>query len=828
MSLRDLRRKIRSRRRDAAGDARSAIEDTDLIDLVEDAAKWPSETPLPTPPQLNEAEHAALAAAQACAPAFAAQLQALDPWQLRAVLAEPSAAIVEAQVGSGKTTVLVHKVAFLHLVRGVPLSQMAVLTFTNKAAAEFRDRVRALLASVHAPDGTLGEAMRWFGTFHALARALLVHDLPLAELGFQRNFHVMDAAERMALWQRLIASHDLNIKHRRRLDRRMELLQQGQIRFGNMRKDDDLLQLAELAAAEKRARGVMDFDDLLANAHALLAAHGVLRPPAWLIVDELQDCDLDQLDLIDRLAGPATRRFYVGDPNQVIYSWRGSAPKLFDHLRAHHGAETFALPMNYRSTATIVHAARAFLQGSGRLDPASVRTSELVPARGQGAPLDIVTCHDPRAEATWLAEQIADLLANGAKPTAVAVLARTRRGLAPIRAALLAAGLPVTERGGWQVDELPTAQWLLHLLRTGLGDGDFESAVLALTHREHGLVAQRDVARTADTIATAHAQSHALAGLATQLREPERGRRRKDIDRELAATVVDRLRTLNRLVDAGADTAQVMAHLLIAAQLGPTRPDHDKALAICEAWMGALLMPISATDAGVGTAISGAAGLLAARVSAASVDSGPLHQAAAAQSNADAGGLREGGVQLLTMHAAKGLEWDTVFLAGLNAGAVPLPTAMRDPAQLSEERRLFFVALTRARDRLVLSWVRSPDDPRQQPIESAFVRLLPSELAVRHDYPAPLFGGESGLLEDDGGVTPASDTPGAADPASRPEVSTTTPDQWRTGQAVRHKRYGIGTIVTVTETGVQCDFGRRGVKTFTRAMCPITALEDPP
>lgn len=816
MSLHDLRRRIRERRKETA-DQRAA--DTTSTDALT-GQLGPS-----VAPALSTDAEEALAEAERTVPAFAKRLLALDPWQLNAVLSSPKAAVVEAQVGSGKTTVLVHKVVFLHLIRQVPLARMAVLTFTNKAAAEFRDRVSALLREVQRPltipDDHEPEPMRWFGTFHALARTLLAHDLPVTTLGFRADFQVMDANERMALWQRLITTHKLNIKHKRRLSRRMELLQQGQTRFGNMRKDDDLITLAELTAAAKVERGVMDFDDLLANAQALLASHGVAQPPAWLIVDELQDCDFDQLDLIDKLAGPETRGFYVGDPNQVIYSWRGSAPRLFDHLREQHDAETFALPMNYRSTATIVHAARAFLQGSGRLDAASWRTSTLVPVRNPGEPIDIVTCHDPRAEAAWLVAQVRDLLEQGVSGDDIAVLARTRRRLSPIRGALLAGGIRVQERVGWSADELRTLDWLQLLLRAGTGGGDMDSVAAALTHADHGLVRERDVVLPERGTSAGGGESatgdHGLEALQRALEQPARGRRRKGVDRPLAAAVVARLIALESLLDESPTPEAVLDHLLIAPQLGPTRPQHKENLALARAWLTGLLAPCSRSQVPTRTVD------VIRRLSEASVDATAAHRRTraaldAARAPTTTPGETHAAIQVLTMHAAKGLEWGTVFLVGLNAGAIPLPAALRDPDQLSEERRLFFVALTRARNRLALSWCRSPDDPREQELESAFVRLIPAELSRRHDHPATLFSSDHGATASKAEVV---GSPSPVQTTAIPDAAAPEDPTWQVGQMARHKRYGLGEVVEVTADALHCDFGARGKKRFTLAMCPL-------
>jgi superfamily I DNA/RNA helicase len=369
----------------------------------------PAPPPLPPlPPGLA----ARLAAVRAVNQRLHDHLAGLDPAQQAAVLADDPAALVRAQVGSGKTTVLVAKVLHLHLAEGVPLEEMAVLTFTNKAADEIRARIDDLGGRATAP------AERWLmGTFHGVARSLLERALPLEQVGYRPGFAVLDEGERDALLGEVVRAHRLRLR-RGRLRARLRALAADGAPAGAA--DDDLPRLAALARAEKRARNVMDFDDLIDHATALLGSTVAGRPPRWIIVDELQDCEPRELELLRRLRGAGTRFFGVGDPHQAIYGWRGSVPDLFARAEADFGCRCYRLPVNYRSTRTILDGASAVLgaQAAGG--------GELRGVRDRGSRIVVRRHHDPVGEAVYLAARIARLAAGGVSRREIAVLARLR------------------------------------------------------------------------------------------------------------------------------------------------------------------------------------------------------------------------------------------------------------------------------------------------------------------------------------------------------------------------------------------------------------------
>ena len=364
---------------------------------------------------------------------FHTSLRALDPDQRDAVLSRNRATLVHAQVGSGKTTVLVHRAAYLHVVHGVPLDRIAILTFTNRAALELQQRLDALLGRETTP------SERWLvGTFHGVAATLLRRALPVNRVGHTRSFSILDedAAIDLAV---AVARRD-RIRPGRRATLRDRL-----------RTLPDLAPLAAAIVAERRARDAMDFDDLIEHATTLL---GEATPPiAHVLVDELQDCEPRELALVQGLVTTTTQFFAVGDPLQSIYGWRGAAPSLFAQTSARLRCQVRTLPRSYRSTHTLLVEARSILGAQ----PAALGT--LVPVRGPGPKISVIRHHDLTAEAAYLAARLAELNATGVAWSDMAVLCRLRVQVAELAAALATRGVPCVHDLDEQIEQptVPTA-----------------------------------------------------------------------------------------------------------------------------------------------------------------------------------------------------------------------------------------------------------------------------------------------------------------------------------------------------------------------------------
>lgn len=401
----------------------------------------------------------------------------LNPYQREAVTDENKACLVSANVGSGKTTVLTAKILYLHEVKHVSYRDMVVLTFTNKAASEIRERL------VRADPSVTPEETENFGTFHGVALGLLKKRLPVETLGYTKDFMVMEPDEELELAHALIAEKKLKIKYKNRLRKRLaeaeRLSAAGDA--GVAGSQDDLEILAGLLTEEKLRRNKMTFSDLMKNACLLLAKEeGEEEKSAniqWVIVDEVQDCDGKQLEFIDCFMAEGAKLFAVGDPNQVIYSWRGSVFHLFYTLKTRYQAAELSLPVNYRSCNEILEAARYFQQNGGALEG----------IRGSGEKIVVKNHYDSFQEACYLTDRIRELQKQGIPFDEIAIFYRLQRQSKVLEDVFSKNGIPYEVAVKTGIHEIPVLEWLLRLLRFLADPADRAAAVFVLSSREYGV-----------------------------------------------------------------------------------------------------------------------------------------------------------------------------------------------------------------------------------------------------------------------------------------------------------------------------------------------------
>lgn len=334
---------------------------------------------------------------------FDSQFNKLDEYQRAAVTSDEKYVLLNAAVGSGKTTVLVNKVIYLHFVRKVPLDSMVVLTFTNRAAGEIINRIAEY-------GSELESSLKYFGTFHSVARRILSDSPNINKLGYTYDFQIIDDMESSQMLLNLIEENKLKIKYKEKIMKRLEEHKKGKMLFGSMKKQDDIEILQDIYKKEKIKRNIMDFDDIIENCIRVLD-----EPinPLWIIIDEFQDTDLRQLELIKKIAGPDTSIFVIGDPNQVIYSFRNGTNKIFEAFKKAYKPVQYSLPLNYRSSKTIVKAAEAFI-GNEKIDGIN----------DYGSPIVIKKHYDSFNEALHIARKIKELNENGVSLKDIAVLYR--------------------------------------------------------------------------------------------------------------------------------------------------------------------------------------------------------------------------------------------------------------------------------------------------------------------------------------------------------------------------------------------------------------------
>lgn len=732
-------------------------------------------------------------------PHFHASLAALNAWQLRAVFAQDDAALVRAQVGSGKTAVLVHKVLWLHLCHAVPLCDMAVLTFTNKAANEIRERI-CTLAQI-GTERLRGEDTWLIGTFHGVARALLQKSLAIERTGWSRNFSVLDETQRAELWQRLIDQNHLNIGYVNKLPARMEALRRGKLRYGGMKSDDDLQELHLLAKRERQRINALDFDDLIELAVELLPRAGNPRPK-WVIVDEFQDCEPRELQMLRNLRGDSAKFFAVGDPMQVIYAWRGSSPKLFDKVQDEFGCVQYSLPVNYRSTLHILAAARAVL--GKQILQQNCPTAELVGVRPAGHRLVIRRQHNAFLEAVYLAHALQTQRKNGVRWREMAILFRTRRQGTALAAVLRDHAIPCREGARASAEDMPAAKWLLRLLRAALGSGELDDFRGILTDTHFGSAGAKSwnsrswqvfLSDAPQPDATAVGQAAAAADyLSVQAHKKKEPREQRDL-----LDAADDCRILAGLahwIAARAENellaTEMWQHLDLDRRLRPASQHHERDRRHARLLVDKL---VQGTQRNAPTV----QGWLNA------LDELTL---IGLPSLLEVGDDAVDEVKLLTLHAAKGLEFRYVYISGVNQGLVPLASTWGDAAADAEERRLLFVGITRARDQVELGYFQEPPYPQAQASPSPYLYQMPAETTDWQDAQLSVVPQVQPAIAP---VHPTTKTATDTDVAA-----------YAVEQRVRHARYGVGSVVEVTDDDITCVFNKFGQKTFSRLMCPLT------
>jgi DNA helicase-2/ATP-dependent DNA helicase PcrA len=685
-------------------------------------------------------------------------LSGLNASQREAVMAVEGPVLILAGAGSGKTRVITHRIAHLVLDRGVPSEAILAVTFTNKAAEEMRSRAEALLE---------GRPLRcWMSTFHSFCVRLLRREAHAA--GLDHRFQIYDEADQLAAVRQALRGLDLSEK----LHPPRRLLSRISARKNAGRGDDeeDGSVAGITASVQRRYReilesaGALDFDDLLLRAVALLDDHPAVRE-AWarrfpyVLVDEYQDTNRAQYDLVRLLAGAQGNLTVVGDEDQSIYSWRGAdISNILDFEHDFPGARVFRLEENYRSSQAILDAASALVERNLR------RKGKLLRAvRSGGDPVHLHEAGDEYQEAAWVVQRIAAERHRGGSAILVRMNAQSRL----FEEALLRARLPFLVLGGVGFYERKEVKDLLAYLRLAMNPNDSVAF-----HRVVNVPPRGIGVRTVEQIdgaAAARGTSpwEAMGRLLDEAALPSRalvslGRFREMVEGLREESSVRGLRSLLERALEVTGYAAVLAR-------EDTQESQDRLENLAEL-------------------LAAAADYEARAESEGTPSLGGFLDRAALLSETDR--LRDDvPVLLMTLHAAKGLEFDSVFLVGLEEGLLPHSRSLSGPEALEEERRLCYVGMTRARVRLHLSWARSRQVFGQRRLSepSRFLGEIPP-----------------GHLKRSGGLAPPPPrrTRGRERPgeASRPSLAAPTgpaPDdaQLRPGARVRHPLFGVGTVL---------------------------------
>src|SRR5881398_703982 len=625
---------------------------------------------------------------------------ALNPQQAAAVRHPGGPLLVLAGAGSGKTRVLTARIAYLIQEQGVAPQRIFAVTFTNKAAGEMRSRVATLLGAN--PKGL------WIGTFHSLSARLLRREA--AALGFGPNFTIYDQDDSESFIKRLLEQRGLSPKAnppraihavissaKNRMLLAEELGAQAESPLERVAAEI----YAQLGPALRQANA-MDFDDLLLHPLALFREHPE-RLAYWqqrfqhVLVDEFQDTNAAQYRLVKLLAAGHTNFCVVGDDDQAIYGWRGADVRhMLSFQQDFPGATLIKLEQNYRSSQVILDAANGVIAENARRLGKTLFT-----AKQGGEPVTLLTAADERDEAEWLAAELARRAADDDIPyEGMAVLYRTNAQSRPLEEAFRFRGIPYRLVGAVSFYERREVKDVLAYLRLIANPADDQAflRVVNVPRRGIGDASLAPLMRAATQWKQPLFQTAGAAGRIPDLRPNVR-------DALVAlARLLEDLRARFGQADPATALEQAIAAVGCPRYLADEGPEGIERLEnVQELIAGAAAW---AETAGTEGDEAGEEAGEEGRGKGASPIERYLTQAALVTS-ADQGSGDPTGVTLMTVHMAKGLEWPVVTLAGLEDGLFTLARAAGEPGGLEEERRLCYVGLTRAREKLYLSWART-------------------------------------------------------------------------------------------------------------------------
>jgi len=708
-------------------------------------------------------------------------LEHLNPEQLAAVTLPDEHALILAGAGSGKTRVLTTRIAWLVKGGRVAPSGILAVTFTNKAAREMLTRVGAMM--------TLNPRGMWIGTFHGLCnRMLRAH---AQEAGLPRAFQILDSQDQLAAIKRLLKS--MNVDEERFAPREVQYFVNDQKEEGVRSRDvppgdENTRRFAELYSAydeQCQREGVVDFPELLLRSHELLSRNEILREHyrsrfRHILVDEFQDTNRLQYRWLKLIGGKTSCLFAVGDDDQSIYTFRGAnVGNMGDFEREFKVKHVVRLEQNYRSHGNILDAANALIANNrNRLG------KNLWTAAGKGEPVRVFEGESDNDEARWIVEEVQALARDGTSLSQVAVLYRSNAQSRVVEHALFSQGIAYRVYGGLRFFERAEIKHALAYLRL-IATADDDNSFLRVANFPPRGIGARSIEQLQDAAKQASASLMKVAEgtkaapfrlLIEKMKSETQGLPLKEAVEVVIAKsgLVEHYKTERE----GADRVENLAELVNAAA---AFTEEDRV-----------------TESGE------AVDPLVAFLTHAALEAGE-HQA----------GEGQDALQMMTVHSAKGLEFDVVFMTGLEEGLFPHEQSVTERDGLEEERRLAYVAITRARNRLYLSHAqtRMLHGQTRYNIPSRFLEEIPQQLMK---WLTPRFSRQKAFVPDFSRQTrttlprPSRDVGG-----------------FRIGQNVTHPKFGSGVIVDAegqgTDARVQVNFGGQGVKWLAVAVAKLQA-----
>ena len=834
---------------------------------------------------------------------YAVDIDSLNPAQKEAVLTTEGPLLVLAGAGSGKTRVLTYRIAHLVADLGIAPWRILAITFTNKAAAEMRERLGALL-----PDGTRG---MWVCTFHAMCVRMLREDADL--LGYTGQFTIYDDDDSRRMVRDIMQALGIEQKQfpLNMIRSKISAAKNAMVgpeefsRMANTPPEQKAAQVYLELERRLRAANAMDFDDLLVRALELLRT----RPEVlekyqerfrYISVDEYQDTNHVQYEIANLLAAKYQNLMVVGDDDQSIYSWRGAdISNILDFEQDFPAAHVVKLEQNYRSTGHILSAANAVVRHNSRR-----KEKRLFTAAGDGEKIQAYQASDERDEGRWIASEIEKLRAGGMSYDDIAVFYRTNAQSRILEDMFLRAGVPYKIVGGTRFFDRAEIRDVMAYLKMIVNPADEMSVKRVINTPRRGIgstsIAKiEELARQnrcsffqACEIATAETgrfSAKVRAALGDFVAIVREGRRMDGELQRVVEAIVEQSGLMQALRAEGTPEAEgrvenIQEFLGVAAEFEESHDDIEGTLESLEELRAAGLTvgaeevaapqppaPIAAAAAQTADEIDRTYGALACKALPA------LLEWLALRSDLDALAGETRAITMMTVHSAKGLEFPAVFVAGLEEGIFPHVAGFTDdPAKLEEERRLAYVAITRARKRLFLTYAatRRTYGSTQANPRSRFVGEIPAAdiefsgvgssgfegtgwekrgdrrgtfgSGVGSDmYGGRVFGSYTRStggavrhtsISPDAGRKPSTFGSGtshrqrSAVPA--PKVEQRRPDAAKAaevfapGDTVRHKTFGTGTVITASGDMIEVKFEKTGqVKKLMKGFAPIVKVD---
>jgi len=745
-----------------------------------------------------------------------ALLDELNEAQAQAVGHAPGQVLVVAGAGSGKTRVLTRRIAWLIAARGAHPGSILAITFTNKAAAEMRERVSELVGNA--------SRVMWVSTFHSACVRILRTEA--TRFGYTSTFTVYDAADSRQLMTRVCRDMDLDPK---KVNPRAVLNWVSNLKNelidhesagskANNPTEEIYAEAYGHYQRRLRAANAMDFDDLIMTTVHLLQAYPDVRETyrrrfRHILVDEYQDTNHAQYALIRELADDETDLMVVGDSDQSIYAFRGANIRnILEFEQDFPNADTVRLEQNYRSTQTILTAANSIISNNkGRPE------KNLWSAAGDGEQIVGYVGDDERDEAQFVADEVDRLTdAGDAKASDVAVFYRTNAQSRVFEEVFIRVGLPYRVVGGVRFYERKEVKDALAYLRVLVNPRDAVSLRRILNEPKRGIGdrAQASIERLAARLEISFWEALQRADEADDI-----------APRSLNSITpfVEMMRGLIRLAESGAaadavlEAALAQSGYLSLLEKSNDPQDESRIENLAELAAVAHEFVVNAATLGAAAETAPAADLPLAPGSLAAF----LEQVALV---ADADSIPDEGdgvVTLMTLHTAKGLEFPVVFLTGLEDGVFPHMRSLGDTNELAEERRLAYVGVTRARERLYVSrattrsaWGAPSYNPASRFLEEIPVQLM----SWRREAAAPTQWTRRASA-------PAQSTFRSSNVAKR---SQRTAASVEAGDRVSHDSFGLGTVVALEGVGdnavASVDFGSAGVKRLLLRYAPLEKL----